>query len=357
MAPALGEPLLAVPSLSDSGGVAYVGRLLERVLTRALGHAPRSASLDRAGAPVAIGDQWQFYMALLKAQAARHADWVLFSHVGIARAQQWIPEPVRRPYAVFLHGIEVWPPDLSDDRKAALRGAALRLSNSDYTARRVSREHPDVGEIMACPLGLLPDEPPTGPVDQYLLTLVHPRSALILSRLSAAERYKGHDQLLECWPTVLGQLPDAQLVVAGSGDDLDRLRNRANELGIASSVLFCGFVSDATLAAMWGRIATLVMPSRGEGFGLVYLEAMRAGRPCIGASDDAAGDVIADGETGILVSQSDHTALTAALVRLLSDTSVQQSMGAAGRARYERLFTFERFEQRLLPLLRAAFGK
>jgi phosphatidylinositol alpha-1,6-mannosyltransferase len=356
-APRLGEPLLAVPSLTESGGVAYVGRLIERVLSRALGHAPRTVSLERAGAPIALGDQWQFYRSLLSAQAARQADWVLFSHLGVARAQRWVPSALRRPHAIFLHGIEVWPKELTDDRKAVLRGAALRLSNSEYTARRVARAHPDVGAIVACPLGLLPAEAPTDAVDESLLSRVRPTSALIVSRLSAAERYKGHDQLLECWPDVVRRLPEAQLVIAGAGDDLARLQGRAMELGVAPSVLFCGFVSDATLSALWQRVAALAMPSRGEGFGLVYLEAMRAGLPCLGAKDDAAGDVIADGETGILVDQSDRSALTAALVTLLSDRATSRAMGAAGRARFERLFTFDLFERRLLALLQSAFGR
>jgi phosphatidylinositol alpha-1,6-mannosyltransferase len=93
------------------------------------------------------------------------------------------------------------------------------------------------------------------------------------------------------------------------------------------------------------------MPSRGEGFGLVYLEAMRAGVPCIGALDDAAGEVVVNGETGLLVRQSDRAALAGAIAALLGDPPRARAMGRAGQARYESHFTFDAFRDRLAAVL------
>jgi glycosyltransferase involved in cell wall biosynthesis len=93
------------------------------------------------------------------------------------------------------------------------------------------------------------------------------------------------------------------------------------------------------------------MPSSGEGFGLVYLEAMRAGLPCLGSVDDAAADIIRDGETGFLVSPGDPRGMSQAIVALLENEPLRRTYGSAGRRRFEAEFTLERFVDRFQPLL------
>ena len=128
---------------------------------------------------------------------------------------------------------------------------------------------------------------------------------------------------------VLAEVPDATLVMVGRGDDVDRLRTKAAALGIGRSVHFPGFLSDAALRAVLRHTAVLAMPSRGEGFGLVYLQAMQLGVPCLGSRDDAAGDVIVDGETGLLVPHQDPDAIAGAIARLLTDEPMRRRMGEA----------------------------
>jgi len=158
-------------------------------------------------------------------------------------------------------------------------------------------------------------------------------------------------------PRLLAELPTTRLVVAGDGDDRPRLEARAAALGLAPQVCFTGFVSEATLGELYRRAALFVMPSRGEGFGLVYLEAMRAGKPCVAARASAAAEIVADQETGLLVDPEDPADLAAALGRLLADPELARAMGERGRRRGERLFTPERFRQRLWPLLERLTGE
>jgi phosphatidyl-myo-inositol dimannoside synthase len=191
----------------------------------------------------------------------------------------------------------------------------VRVANSRHTARRAVVAHPELGIVEVCPLALLPD-PPSGRVDDEVLAAAGKGFALVVGRMSAAERYKGHDQLLEAWPTVRGAVPDARLVVVGGGDDVHRLRQRALHLGIADAVRFTGLVSEATLVALRERAAFFAMPSTNEGFGLVYLEAMRSGLACIGCTGDAAAEIIVDHQTGLLVAPGDLDALAAAVTRL-----------------------------------------
>jgi phosphatidylinositol alpha-1,6-mannosyltransferase len=273
--------------------------------------------------------------------------------LSLAKVQRVVPWGRRRPYFVFLHGIEAWCP-LSSAGRALLAGAALRVANSAYTARRVLEAQPEIGEVSVCPLAVPPAWTGSRPSVDDMTGVIGPRTAVIVARISAAERYKGHDALLEAWPAVIARLPDAQLVVVGGGDDLGRLQRKAGELNVSDRVRFTGFVSEDALAALYARAAVLAMPSRGEGFGLAYLEAMAHGLPCIGSVHDAAGEVIEDGVTGFLVDQADRPALADRLVRLLSDEGRRRAMGAAGRRRVQERFTPERFATRLGDLIDGA---
>jgi phosphatidyl-myo-inositol dimannoside synthase len=149
---------------------------------------------------------------------------------------------------------------------------------------------------------------------------------------------------------------DARLVFIGDGDDVGRLRERAAALGISAQVMFPGFASEAELIGFYRRAAVFAMPSRGEGFGLVYLEAMAHGLPCVAAVNDAAAEVIEDGETGFLVRQDDCGALTDRLIRLLTDEPLRCQMGGAGARRVQERFSYERFARTMLARLDEARG-
>jgi phosphatidylinositol alpha-1,6-mannosyltransferase len=356
-------PALAAISLNTrGGGVARVSCLIRRVFADHWGSTCRlktltsgddlhSTTLDRVG----------FGAELAAAQALGHCRWVFYSHLRIARVQAFIPAPLRRPYAVFLHGIEAWRP-LTRTERRVLEGATLLVANSAYTARRVAEAHPWIGPIAACPLALAPPgasaraEGPSA-VCMERAPRLGPHAVLVVARMSAAERYKGHDELLDAWPAVLSRVPDAQLVLVGEGDDVARLKARAARVTSPESVMFTGFVTDATLDTLYRRAAVFAMPSRDEGLGLVYLEAMAHGLPCIGSVHDAATEVIDDGVTGYLVDQSSGAQLADRIGTLLTDEAKRLQMGARGLARCQGHFTYDQFRGRLLSLVLASFGR
>jgi len=184
----------------------------------------------------------------------------------------------------------------------------------------------------------LAERPPAGEPDAELLARAGRGYLLIVGRLASGERYKGHDELLAAMPSLLASHPETRLVVAGDGDDRPRLEAAAAAHGLADRVLFAGFVGEATLAELYRRAAAFVMPSRGDGFGLVYLEAMRAGLPVVAARGGAAEEVVADGTTGLLVDPASPEELTAALSRLLADPPLAARLGAAGGRRARETF-------------------
>ena len=349
----LGRGALAVISRSpQGGGVAYVARLLAAAL-RTTGGDPPILSLEQERASdVRASRKLGFSARLFAHNALRLSDWVMFGHPGIASAQMLVPRAVRLPYAVQLHGTDAW--DRSPSR--AVREARLRIAPSRHTIERSLAAFPEIGPIALCPHGLLPHAPTLDEPDHELLSRIRPLSALILSRVSANERRKGHDQLLECWPRVLQNVADAQLVIAGQGDDVERLRHKALALGIRDRVEFCGYVSDATREALLERVAVFAMPSQQEGFGLVYLEAMRAGLPCIGALADGATEPIIDGETGFLVENMDREALAQAISAVFLNRDLRRKLGAQGRKRFQQRYTFEAYRERLRELLASSLG-
>ena len=348
---------LATATLSRSGdGIAYAARLVHRAMSDLGGREPPVIELGETGAePVALRTRVQFFAKLARLETLRRANWVVFTHVGIARAQLKVPRQFRRPYAVFLHGIEAWSATLDSARRAALRGARARIAISPHTARRVAAAHPDLPALETCLLALLPDEEAPDRVPADVRVDYGPHAVVIVGRMSSTERYKGHDQLMLAWPRVLAEVPDASLVMVGRGDDVERLRTKAAALGLGRTVHFPGFLPDVAVRAVMRNAALFAMPSRGEGFGLVYLQAMRAGLPCIGSRDDAAADVIVDGETGILVPRQDPEAITGAVARLLTDESMRRRLGDAGRRRFDSVFTYPRFRARLASVLGRAF--
>jgi glycosyltransferase involved in cell wall biosynthesis len=165
---------------------------------------------------------------------------------------------------------------------------------------------------------------------------------LAVGRLS---HYKGLDVLLRA----LVDVPDARLVVVGEGECATELRETATKCGVANRVRFAGSLDDATLLAVYAAADAFVLPSlnRGEAFGLVLLEAMRARLPVVASAIQGSGigEVVADGESGVLVPPGDASALATALARL-RDADLRARMGACGRERFEARFTLERSAQR-----------
>lgn len=343
--------LLAAPILGErGGGIGQVSELLWHTLRDEWGSRAELVTLlrnghDRPGA----GDKWRFGLQLAGRQVFERPEWILFSHLGLARVERFLPSRWGSPYAVFLHGIECWTPLPPADR-AILKAATLRVANSHYTARRTLDANPDIGEIAVCPLAL--------PASPAVATGARPSDAaprvLVVGRLSAGERYKGHEQLLRAWPQVATRIPDARLVIVGEGDDLARLQSLASQLS-PQAVEFRGFLPRAELDREYARASLFALPSRGEGFGIVYLEAMASGLACIASNQDAASEVIVDGHTGILVDPDDSESLGRALRALLENPSRAAAMGEAGRQRVLEMFTYERFRERMVALLREAF--
>jgi phosphatidylinositol alpha-1,6-mannosyltransferase len=283
-------------------------------------------------------------LAVWRAQLRRPRPALVFDLLGLARSQTFLPGSLRAPFMLVLHGVEVWRP-LRRAELAAIRQASRRLVNSVTTRDRALpfvRLQPEEIEVLHLALEA---RRPEGVVDKQMVALAGEGFLLIVGRLAATERYKGHDQLLDGLPELLRRCPDARLVVVGDGDDRPRLEAKVRAVELEKHVLFTGFVNEATLDEVYRRCAAFVMPSKDEGFGLVYLEAMRAGKPCVAATGTAAAEIVVDRFTGYLVDPEDPGSLAEVLARLLNSPGLAGALGKAGWRRWQRHFSFERFSR------------
>ena len=340
--------ILLTPNLSGADGISTVARLITRacedVTVLALHDVDRT-TFDEVDVEGSGGRSSHFVTAVTRwAVSADRPTTVIVNHLHLAPAA--LAFAARgASLLTILHGVEAWQP-LTWLQRVALDRSERIVAVSAYSRDRFRAANPRFAQrrIDVCHLGLEPIVTSQGPAEWA-------PSALIVGRMARDERYKGHDLLIDIWRDVTVDVPDAVLRVVGDGDDRARLEQKAVSLNLGTRIEFLGRISDEQLAREYQRCTAVVMPSRGEGFGLVFLEAMRAARGCIGAHGSAS-EIIADGETGFVVDPRDHAHLRQLLVRMLLDRTGTATMGVCGRARFLQHFTEDHFRHRLQALLR-----
>jgi glycosyltransferase involved in cell wall biosynthesis len=165
---------------------------------------------------------------------------------------------------------------------------------------------------------------------------------------------KGHIVLLRAFAAARKETPRLTLDLAGRGPLEPALRAFAKEVGVADAVRFLGHVTPIQRAIE--DAAIVVVPSMGEGFGMVALEAMERGRPVVAAAIGGLGELVQDGETGLLVAPGEPEPLREAIVRLAKDPELARKMGEAGRVRALEHFLQERCTDRTEVLYREALN-
>jgi len=152
--------------------------------------------------------------------------------------------------------------------------------------------------------------------------------------MDAREGYKGQDRVIVALPQLLAAGHDLVYVVVGGGDDRTRLQSLAAERGVAERVRFVGVLGHDVVVDVYRMADLFVMPSTGEGFGIVFLEAMACGTPALGLAVGGAVDALADGEFGTMASDADFAAVLARL--LAAPKPDPHALAAAVQSRFGR---------------------
>ncbi|MBA8883940.1 glycosyltransferase [Dokdonella fugitiva] len=273
--------------------------------------------------------------AVLASPAARRLPWLVHWHADVPPdAPDWRLRLGYRFYRPF-------------ERALLARAAAVIATSQPYfeASRALQPWH---AKVHVVPLGIDEAGPAAPRPELWPAT-----SGLRLLAVGRLGRYKGFDVLVEA----LASTPDASLLLVGDGECALELRALARARGVDARIAFAGDVDDATLEAAYAGADAFVLPSldRGEAFGLVLLEAMRAGLPVVASAipGSGVGFVVADGESGLLVAPGDRVALAAALARL-HDPGLRMRLGDAGRERWLARFTLARSVHAVRELYAAA---
>ena len=166
---------------------------------------------------------------------------------------------------------------------------------------------------------------------RYVLDAAPARDPNLLLYVGRVKRYKGLDTLLRALALLRTRRPAVRLAIAGSGDDVPRLRALAETLGIAGAVDFAGFVSERRKVELYHEAAVVLNSSRKEGWGLTSIEGNACGAPVVATDVPGLCDSVRDGETGFLVPFGDAAAFAAATERLLDDPELWKTMSENGR--------------------------
>jgi phosphatidyl-myo-inositol dimannoside synthase len=347
---------LLTDGFGAGGGIARYNQALMTALSRSAGVSeivvlPRFAAA--AATPVKVQQRAPSagrasWCARAMALATRQRfDAVFCGHLNAVPVAATIAALRRVPLWVQVHGIEAWQPRGSLHRRG-LATAALITSVSRYTRNRLLA-WADVPphRVRVLPNTVASCYAPRRRRDDLVTRhgLADRQIILTVGRLAAAERYKGHDRLIAALPGVLARVPDVAYLIVGSGDDRRRLERLAREAGVADRVVFAGQVPDEELPDYFALAHVFAMPSTGEGFGIVFLEAAASGLPVIGGNRDGSVDALADGKTGRLVNPYSREDIEAAVVEAL------ERRQPAGAAEIER-FLFPQFATHVEELIR-----
>lgn len=310
---------------------------------------PAKILFDRAAAR---GKLAYALRVLRHALADGQMDFVLCGHINLLPLA-WIASRIRRcPLALIVHGIEAWQPHHSSLVRALLPHTLMIVAVSRYTVERMcawsglaeSRFH-----ILPNCVDLETFKPrPRNTELAQRFGLAGRRVLLTVGRLVSKERYKGFDEVIEVLPELAREMPDLAYLVVGDGDDRPRLLAKARALGVADRVVFSGFVSESEKIDLYNLADVYVMPGRGEGFGIVYLEAMACGVPTIGSQLDGSRDALRDGQLGQLVDPRDRQQIVHAIRKAL--------MAPRGRPVGLEYFSAEGYRERVARVARQLVG-
>lgn len=301
---------------------------------RQIGPEPSRARWSARAARLAIGERF---------------DVIFCGHMNAAPLAAGLARLTGARLWLQIHGIEAWSPRGRLIRRSVER-ARLVTSVSRYTRARLlawARIAPERVRVLPNTVGR---EFSPCPRREDLVArhrLAGRKVILTVGRLDATERYKGHDRVIRALPGVAERCTSVTYLIVGSGDDRPRLEALAHATGVAERVVFAGQIAADELPDYFALADVYAMPSTGEGFGIVFLEAAASGLPVIGGNRDGTIDALAEGRIGRLVDPDDGSALQSVLVEALSHPVTSEPV----RLEAVRRFAFENFARHVHDLV------
>lgn len=252
-------------------------------------------------------------------------DLVICGHLNLLPAAWFVARARRARLALIIHGIDAWTPssNVLTNRLAGRVDALLsvsRFSAEKFTSwsglpERLCTILPNCVDLER----FTPGE--KSPVLLARYGLSGSRVLITVGRLASAERYKGFDEVIEAMPLLLTRFPDLKYLIVGDGPDRARLMRKAETFGVKNRVVFTGRISEDEKVEHYRLADVYVMPSSGEGFGIVLIEAAACGVPVIGSCMDGSRDALLEGRLGKLVNPTAPSEIRLAVTESLKTSS------------------------------------
>lgn len=342
--PWLRATILVGDAYGGHGGIAYYNRCLSRALgampeVREVTLLPRLQRFSYDGLPPKVRQlDWGLggklrYLKAVARLLRDPADLVICGHVNMLALATLYARFKRAALVLQVHGIEVWPLHTGTvtERRRQARSFArnaklLKRANAVWSVSKVTRDC--MNSWAKLPLSKYQIMPNMVDLESFGqrakradLTdrwgLNDATVIMTLARLASSEKYKGIDEIIEVMPALLKSIPNLQYLVVGDGDDAPRLKEKVRRAELSDRVKFTGMISDAEKADYLRLADAFVMPGRGEGFGVVYLEAMACGVPVLGSVLDGSREALGDGAFGVVVDPSDAQSLRDGVIKSL----------------------------------------
>jgi glycosyltransferase involved in cell wall biosynthesis len=298
-----------------------------------------------------------FVSQILTGGILRRPELVIATHINFAPAAYRLKQLTGIPYWAVAHGVDAW--NIQNVAvQQSLHHADLILPVGGYTRDRLIKEqHLDPAKLPVLPNTFDLDRwkistKPQHLLDRYQLT-DQQKIILTVARLDSSEQYKGYDQILKALPAIRTHIPDVHYLLVGQGSDRSRLEQTISDLHLQDCVTLAGFISDEELCDHYNLCDVFAMPSKGEGFGIVYLEALACGKPTLGGDRDGAIDALCHGDLGVLVNPDDVNLIAQTLTQILQQTYSHPILYQPEtlRERVIATFGFDQFKHNLQQLL------
>jgi phosphatidylinositol alpha-1,6-mannosyltransferase len=249
-------------------------------------------------------------------------DLVYCAHINLLPLAALIARIQGAPLVLAIYGVDAWVEPKNRFTLRLLSAVDLVISISQITLDRFRAwSGVEAGKCAVLPNAVHAAAFGPGEKNVEFAHQLGVKSAPVImtfGRMPEEERYKGFDEVIEAMPQLVQRLPGICYVAAGDGSDRKRLETKVQQLGVADHVIFPGRIDEADKADLYRLADAYVMPSSGEGFGFVILEALACGIPVVASTADGTREAVRGGELGLLVDPRDTVGVENAIVEAVS---------------------------------------
>ena len=245
-----------------------------------------------------------FITVLQTVMKYRNFDLIICGHIHLIPIAYFLRLWLRKPLLLIIYGIEAWLPSRNQIINCCTKKIDAFISISELTKRRyLNWSHIADKKGFILPNAVALEKFTSGKKNKSLLNRYGLQGKLVLMTLGwiRSNENKGFDKVIDLLPELSRKMENLVYMIVGEGDDKPRLMEKVRRLGIADQVIFTGFIPESEKADYYRLADAYVMPSRGEGFGFVFLEAMACGIPVVASKVDGGKEALLDGRLGILV--------------------------------------------------------